>query len=96
MQVEKLSERLHKFTFSLDAFSVNMVASIGEAAIEMHKLNAQAYPGSANPYDSLGETYEASGKVELAIESYEKALELNPDMPSAIDALKRLRAVGED
>ena len=31
-----------------------------EAAIEMHKLNTQAYPDSANPYDSLGETYEAS------------------------------------
>ena len=63
-----------------------------EAAIEIHKLNIQAYPESENPYDSLGETYAASGKTELAIESYEKALEINPEMPSAIEALKRLRS----
>ncbi len=66
-----------------------------EAAIEVHKLNIQAYPDSANPYDSLGETYEASGEVWLAIESYEKALEFNPEMASAKVALKRLRSAGE-
>ena len=65
---------------------------MNEAAIEMHKLNTQIYSEAANPYDSLGETYEASGQVELAIQSYEKALEQNPDMPSAIEALKRLKA----
>ena len=45
---------------------------------------------------ALGDTYEASGEVALAIESYEKALEINPDMPSAIEALKRLRSAGEE
>jgi len=70
--------------------------SMNEAAIEVHKLNTQIYPDSANPYDSLGETYEASGEVALAIESYEKALEINPDMPSAIEALKKLRAKGKE
>ena len=67
-----------------------------EAAIEVHKLNTQAYPDSANPYDSLGEAYEASGQVELAIEAYEKALERNPEMPSSIEALKKLKAENED
>ena len=62
-----------------------------EAAIKVHKLNTQAYPDSANPYDSLGDTYEASGEVELAIESYEKALEIDPEVPSAIEGLKRLK-----
>lgn len=62
-----------------------------EAAIEVHKLNIQAYPDSANPYDSLAEAYEANGDVEQAIQSYEKVLELNPEMPSAIEALKRLK-----
>ena len=65
-----------------------------EAAIEVHKLNIQAYPNSANPYDSLGDVYEASGEVTLAIESYEKALEIDPTMPSAIEALKRLKVEG--
>lgn len=69
---------------------------MNEPAIAIHKLNIEEYPDSANPYDSLGETYEASGRVELAIEAYEKALELNPDMPSAIEALKKLRVASED
>ena len=64
---------------------------MNEAAIEMHKLNTQVYPDSANPYDSLGDTYETSGEVEPAIESYEKALERDPEMPSAMEGLKRLK-----
>jgi cyclase len=64
---------------------------MNEAAIEIHKLNTQAYPDSANPYDSLGDTYETSGEAELAIESYEKALERDSEMSSAIEALKRLK-----
>ena len=64
---------------------------MNEAAIEIHKLNTQAYPDSANPYDSLGDAYEASGEVALAIQSYEKALERDPEMPSAIEGLKRLK-----
>ena len=68
---------------------------MNEAAIEIHKLNTQTYPEAANPYDSLGEAYMANGDTELAIESYEKALELNPDTPSAIEALKELRAANE-
>ena len=81
-------------------FSENVLNMLGyqllwrnmtEAAIEVHKLNIQESPDSANPYDSLGDAYETSGEVVLAIESFEKALELNPEMPSAIDALKRLK-----
>ena len=68
--------------------------NMNEAAIAVHKLNIEAHPDEANPFDSLGETYEASGEVTLAIESYEKALEINPDMPSAIEALERLRGTG--
>jgi len=68
--------------------------NMNEAAIAVHKLNIEAHPDAANPFDSLGETYEASGEVTLAIESYEKALEINPDMPSAIEALERLRGTG--
>jgi cytochrome c-type biogenesis protein CcmH/NrfG len=65
---------------------------MNEAAIEMHKLNTQAYPDEANPYDSLGDAYEANGQMDLAIEAYEKALERDPEMSSAIEALKRLKS----
>lgn len=47
-------------------------------AIEVFKLNVEMFPGAANPYDSLGEAYLASGNEELALVNYRRALELNP------------------
>ena len=88
--------------YSFDENDLNMLGyqllwrDMHEAAIEVHKLNIQAFPESANPFDSLAETYEAYGENELAIESYEKALELNPEMPSALEALKNLRATSKE
>jgi len=65
-----------------------------EAAIEVFKLNTQTYPQSANPFDSLGEAYQTIGDDEHAIENYQKALSLNPEMPSAVEALKELKSIG--
>jgi cyclase len=67
-----------------------------EAAIQVFELNIEAYPQSANPYDSLGEAYVASGNEELAIENYEKALAVDPNYPSAIEALERLRSTSKE
>jgi len=60
-------------------------------AIELFKLNVQAYPESANTYDSLGEAYMINGDKELAIQNYQKSLELNPDNKNAVEMLKRLQ-----
>jgi len=59
-------------------------------AIEVFKLNVEAYPNSANVYDSLAESYLAHGDKQLAIENYKKALELNPQLESARKALDAL------
>ena len=83
--------------YNFGEYELNMLGyqllwrDMNEAAIEMHKLSVQTYPDSANPYDSLADAYEASGEIELAIEAYEKALDRDPEMPSAIDGLKRLK-----
>ena len=61
-------------------------------AIEIFKLNVEAYPQSANVYDSLGEAYMMNGDKELAIRNYQRAVELNPQNTNAIEALKKLRA----
>ena len=50
-----------------------------QEAIEIFKLNMQAYPQSANTYDSLAEGYMLMGDTESAIKYYEKTLEMIPD-----------------
>jgi hypothetical protein len=62
-----------------------------DQAVEVFQLNAAAYPQSANAHDSLGEAYRARGDREAAIRSYERALGLNPNQRSAVEALKALR-----
>jgi CubicO group peptidase (beta-lactamase class C family) len=62
-----------------------------EDAIKVFMLNIEAYPKYANGYDSLGEACMIKGDKESAIKYYEKALELDPKMGSAIEALKKLR-----
>jgi CubicO group peptidase (beta-lactamase class C family) len=59
-------------------------------AVEILKLNVEAFPNSANPHDSLGEAYLKLGRRDLALASYRKALELNPAMSSAAQAVKEL------
>jgi tetratricopeptide (TPR) repeat protein len=60
-------------------------------AITVFKLNTEAYPDSANAFDSLAEAYGRRGQREEAIKHYERALQLAPNLTSAIDALRKLR-----
>ncbi len=47
-----------------------------KGAVEIMKLNATAYPDSANVYDSLSDAYLADGQKDLAMHNAKKALEL--------------------
>lgn len=60
-------------------------------AIEIFKLNVEYYPNSANVYDSLGDAYQAAGKKEEAVKAYEKALSIDPNYPSSLENLRRLK-----
>lgn len=60
-------------------------------AIEIFKLNVEAFPEAFNPYDSLGEAYMINGDKKLAIKNYAKSLTLNPDNATAIDMLYKIK-----
>ena len=63
-----------------------------EQALEVFKINTEAYPESFNVWDSLGEAYLKHGDLELAATNYEKSLALNPRNPNARDVVARIRA----
>ncbi len=62
-----------------------------DEAIAVFAMNADFFPESFNTYDSLGEAYMKSGRTQEAIQSYEKALQLNPASENAKRMLERLR-----
>jgi len=59
-------------------------------AIEVFKLITEAFPGSFNAYDSLGEAYMKIGDKQNAIINYMRSLELNPDNKNAEKMLKEI------
>jgi CubicO group peptidase (beta-lactamase class C family) len=59
-------------------------------AIEIFKLNVEAYPKASNTYDSLAEGYMTINERELALQNYKKSLEFNPNNKNAADIIKRL------
>jgi CubicO group peptidase (beta-lactamase class C family) len=63
-----------------------------KGAIEVFKLNVEAYPQSANVYDSLAEAHMLNGDKELAVKNYKRSLELNPQNANAVEMLKKLNA----
>jgi amidohydrolase family protein len=60
-------------------------------AIEILKVNVEAYPKSWNVYDSLAEAYMGQGARALAIANYQRSLELNRANQNAAAQLAKLR-----
>jgi CubicO group peptidase (beta-lactamase class C family) len=60
-------------------------------SIQVFQLNVQLHPESWNVYDSLAEAYMNSGEKTLAIQNYQKSLELNPKNNNAAAMLKKLQ-----
>jgi len=60
-------------------------------AVEVFKLNAVHFPASTYSYDSLGDAYLVLGNKELALQNYQRAIELDPSNVSAREALEKLR-----
>jgi len=54
----------------------HLQAGDNKGALEILKLNAEAFPDSANVYDSVSDAYLANGEKELARQNAKKALDL--------------------
>jgi Predicted membrane protein (DUF2306) len=61
-------------------------------AIRIFQINVEAFPKSANTYDSLAEGYMDDGDKGLAVANYQKSLELNPKNRNAVVMLQKLNA----
>lgn len=59
-------------------------------AIEVFKINVEAFPKSGNVYDSLGEAYLADGDKKLAFTNYSKSVELDPSNENGKKVLEEL------
>ena len=62
-----------------------------EDALAVLRLNAEEYPEDWNSFDSCGEALMKAGQKQLAIESYERALALDPSQENPRKMLLQLR-----
>ena len=60
-------------------------------ALEIFQFMVELEPGEAGWYDSVADAYRALGNKALAIEWYEKALEIKPDQEFSIRKLEEVR-----
>jgi len=76
---------------SLNAFGHSVLENKDTAgAIQVFKINAEAFPDSANVWNSLAEAYMKAGDAKNAQLNYEKALNLDPKNENAKEMLKKL------
>jgi CubicO group peptidase (beta-lactamase class C family) len=64
------------------------------SAIKLFQLNVEKFPKSANAHDSLGEVYFTNKQYDLALQQYQKVLELEPKNGNAkkmIEKIKKLK-----
>jgi len=91
---EMKSNRSEEYYFDEASFNALGYRLMGQGkikeAIEIFKLNVEAYPDSWNVYDSLGEAYMNDGQRDLAIKYYKKSLELNLQNENGKEMLRRM------
>lgn len=64
--------------------------SVDDAIIVLQE-NVKMSPNNANVWDSLGEAYFINGDKENALKSYQKALELDPNLSSSKEMVQKLK-----
>lgn len=62
-----------------------------DMAIEIFKFNVEMFTNSYIVYDSLGEAYIIKGDFDLALNNYNKSLEINPHNKDAIEKVNEIK-----
>jgi CubicO group peptidase (beta-lactamase class C family) len=86
---QEIRERLIEPDFNNLGYQLLAQERIDEAIL-LFEFNTRAYPEVANTWDSLGEAQAQAGLTESAIESYRKALELDPESTTAPPMIEEL------
>jgi CubicO group peptidase (beta-lactamase class C family) len=77
------------------AYQVGNVGMVDEALILL-RTAIDLYPKDANLYDSVGEFQLRKGDKVKALESYQKALEINPNFPNAAVARETVKKLSDE
>jgi len=83
-----------EFLMNLLAYT-RLQAGDKDEAIQLFKLNTEAYPASANAQDSLGDGYLAAGQKDRALAAEQKCLALLPADPASADFKAELKNEAE-
>lgn len=84
----------------LQSLSETQINSIGYSflqkgelsnAVKTFEICSNKFPQSANAWDSLGDGYKSSGQKEKAIDSYKRALSLNPPEAVRVNSRRMLK-----
>ena len=86
---------LHKLAYNQLAYCYNDIGDFDRSIWAINKYISLA-PDEANPYDSRGDLYALNGRFDLAIESYTKSLEMNPDFTYSRQKLGHMYLVKRD
>jgi tetratricopeptide (TPR) repeat protein len=63
---------------------------VHDLGVALLLVNCDLYPASANTWDSVGWAYREAGNREKALEYYRKAVEIDPEFQSAVQALAEM------
>ena len=93
--VDHYSKLTAKFGYNIE-IPENVINALGyramgqqkiDLSLEFFQYNVKLYPESANVYDSMGEGYEAAGKLKLAAKNYELAIQKGKSVNEATLAI---------
>jgi len=61
-----------------------------EQAAAVFRINTDVFDWIAGPFDNLAHAYMLDGQYEMAVENYNKVLEISPDDNNAVAQLQQI------